>query len=117
MNRVIKMGTGVVLIALFIFLFSTPKQADAFSFGYADQSNYSSYEPAGFFSGVWHGMIAPYTLLVRFFSPINSKFNVDMYAYNNTGWFYDLGFLIGITISLPIGWIAAIVALVIIMVA
>lgn len=35
-----------------------------------------------------------------------------MYAYANTGYFYDLGFLIGIVFSIPIGWIAAIIALI-----
>jgi predicted small secreted protein len=58
------------------------------------------------FTGVWHGLIAPYTLVVRFF------YNVGMYAYPNSGLYYDLGYLIGILFSLPIGWMAAIISVV-----
>jgi len=47
-------------------------------------------EPAGFWLGLWHGMI----LFVTFFV---SLFNSDVAVYEavNTGWPYDLGFLIG----------------------
>jgi hypothetical protein len=34
-----------------------------------------------------------------------------MYETPNSGWFYDCGFLLGVTGSMPIGWAAAIVAL------
>lgn len=57
----------------------------------------SSYDPPGFFYGIWHGLIAPYTLIVRIFS------DIYMYAVPNNGWPYDLGFLIGIIFCLPIG--------------
>ena len=36
--------------------------------------------------------------------------DVVMYAVPNTGWFYDLGFLLGVGGSLPIGWAAAIIS-------
>ena len=60
----------------------------------------------GFLEGIWHGLLAPYTLILRFFM------NIDMYAASNTGFGYDAGFLIGIVASLPIGWIAVIISLV-----
>jgi hypothetical protein len=63
--------------------------------------------PPGFFSGIWHGMIAPYTLILRLF------FDIKMYAVPNSGWFYDLGYWIGITGSIPFGWLAAIIAVVV----
>lgn len=58
----------------------------------------------GFWLGVWHGLLAPWALLLRLF------FDIAMYAYPNIGWLYDLGFLLGVSASLPVGWIAAIIA-------
>jgi hypothetical protein len=34
-----------------------------------------------------------------------------MYAMPNSGWWYDAGFLLGITGSIPFGWIAALIAI------
>lgn len=46
---------------------------------------------AGFFSGIWHGWIAPISLIWHFFNS-----DVRIYEPNNTGWLYDLGFYIAI---------------------
>ena len=46
---------------------------------------------AGFFSGVWHGWIAPITLIMGFFDG-----NIRIYEQINTGWWYDFGFYIAI---------------------
>lgn len=54
-------------------------------------SRYSPEEPAGFFSGVWHGWIAPISLLVGLF-----KDGIRIYETNNTGWWYDLGFYVAV---------------------
>lgn len=53
-------------------------------------SDYGSNE-AGFFSGIWHGFII-------FFSIIGKIFGADIgiYAENNSGFFYWVGFIIGI---------------------
>jgi hypothetical protein len=61
-------------------------------------------EVPGFFDGIWHGLLAPWTLILRIFM------DIKMYAFPNSGWFYDLGFLIGVVFSLPVGWLAAIIA-------
>lgn len=101
----------IILLSMILFFIVVPIFVFAFSVEYVEQYNYSAYyNEAGFFSGIWHGLIAPYSLIVRWFSPLNNTFNVDMYACANTGWFYDLGFLLGIFLSIPIGWIAAIIA-------
>ncbi|MBU1089431.1 hypothetical protein KKF38_01395 [Patescibacteria group bacterium] len=71
---------------------------------FIESGSISSYDLPGFFSGFWHGLIAPYTLIVRWFT------DVYMYAAPNSGWFYDFGFLLGVGFSLPIGWLAAIVS-------
>jgi len=75
--------------------------------GFVGTEPISSWDPPGFFSGVWHGLLAPWTLILRLF------LEIKMYAVPNTGWFYDLGFLIGIVFSIPVGWIAAIIALIV----
>lgn len=48
-------------------------------------------QPAGFFWGVWHGWIAPVTLIIQLFNPL-----VRIYEANNVGWWYDFGFYIAI---------------------
>ena len=45
----------------------------------------------GFLSGLLHGFIAPVTFILSLFLD-----DVTMYAVNNSGWLYDLGFLLGI---------------------
>jgi hypothetical protein len=52
---------------------------------------YSSREPAGFFSGIWHGWIAPLSLIVGLF-----KDGVRVYEPFNTGWWYDFGFYMAV---------------------
>lgn len=47
--------------------------------------------PAGFFWGIWHGWIAPISLIWQIF---NAK--VRIYETNNMGWIYDLGFYLAI---------------------
>ena len=50
----------------------------------------TAYDPPGFFMGIIHGLIAPFALIIGFFS------DVRVYAFPNSGWWYDLGFMIGI---------------------
>jgi hypothetical protein len=54
-------------------------------------SGYTVVQPAGFFSGIWHGWIAPISLIVGLFSD-----NVRLYEPFNTGWWYDFGFYIAV---------------------
>jgi len=44
----------------------------------------------GFWGGLWHGIIAPIDFVIMLF-----KDDVTLYAQNNNGAFYALGFLIG----------------------
>ena len=48
-------------------------------------------KPAGFFWGIWHGWIAPISLIWGIFNP-----DIRVYELENTGWWYDLGFYIAI---------------------
>jgi hypothetical protein len=47
--------------------------------------------PAGFFWGVWHGWMAPISLIIGLF-----RDNVRVYETANTGWWYDLGFYVAV---------------------
>jgi hypothetical protein len=44
----------------------------------------------GFFGGLWHGFIAPFDFVGMLFSD-----DITMYAQNNNGGLYALGFLLG----------------------
>ena len=51
-------------------------------------------DPAGFWAGLWHGLILPITFIVSLFNE-----NVRIYETNNNGRWYDFGFLIGVSSS------------------
>ncbi len=53
--------------------------------------NYSPLEPAGFFTGIWHGWIAPFSLVLGIFNK-----DITIYESFNTGWWYDFGFYISV---------------------
>lgn len=46
----------------------------------------------GFFIGLFHGLISFFTMILSFFT------DVEMYATNNSGSWYDLGFVLGVMI-------------------
>lgn len=52
---------------------------------------YNQSRKAGFLDGIWHGWIAPVTLVWGLFNN-----NIRVYEVNNTGWWYDFGFYIAI---------------------
>lgn len=99
----IKKGTILLVLACLLALtYALPAQpAQAF----VQEGQYSQEDPAGFFAAIWHGLLAPYSLIAYWFID-----DVVMYATPNIGWLYDAGFLIGVWGSLPVGWIAAIIS-------
>ena len=50
---------------------------------------------AGFWLGLWHGLIAPVTFIISLFSK-----SVQMYEVHNNGGWYNFGFLLGMLILL-----------------
>ncbi len=50
---------------------------------------------AGFWLGLWNGMIAPITFVLSLF-----YHTVQMYEVHNNGAWYNLGFLLGMSISM-----------------
>ncbi len=47
--------------------------------------------PAGFWAGLWHGIIAPLLFWISLLSP-----KIRVYETNNKGRRYDFGFLLGV---------------------
>ena len=50
---------------------------------------------AGFWRGLWHGMIAPITFVISLFSR-----GVQVYEVHNSGGWYNFGFLFGVCVAL-----------------
>jgi hypothetical protein len=50
----------------------------------------ASGEVAGFFPGLWHGIISPVTFLISLFTE-----DVSVYEVHNDGNWYDFGFVLG----------------------
>ena len=46
---------------------------------------------AGFFWGVWHGWLAPVSLIISIFNE-----DISIYEVNNVGFFYDLGYYMAV---------------------
>ncbi len=51
-------------------------------------------EVAGFWMGLWHGIIAPVTFIISLFTD-----TVNIYEVHNNGNWYDFGFMFGISMS------------------
>ena len=72
----------ILIIFVFLFIF--------FACAPGGGSN-TPVNPAGFFKGIWHGWIAPVSLIWGLFNP-----TIRVYEPINTGWWYDFGFYIAI---------------------
>ncbi|HWH00834.1 MAG TPA: hypothetical protein VNV66_16325 [Pilimelia sp.] len=56
-----------------------------------DAAGRGTAELAGFWPGLWHGLISPVTFVISLFTD-----SVGLYEVHNNGNWYDLGFMIGI---------------------
>lgn len=50
-------------------------------------------EVAGFWQGLWHGIISPVTFIISLFNK-----NVSIYEVHNSGGWYNFGFIFGVMI-------------------
>jgi hypothetical protein len=57
----------------------------------AGDAQFTQETPAGFWFGLWHGVIAFISLIIHVFNQ-----NVVVYEISNTGGWYDFGFLLGV---------------------
>src|SRR5829696_4238575 len=51
-------------------------------------------DPAGFWLGLWQGLISPITFLISLFTP-----DVNIYEVQNNGNWYDFGFMLGVVMA------------------
>ncbi|GAA2544387.1 hypothetical protein [Pseudonocardia hydrocarbonoxydans] len=49
---------------------------------------------AGFWTGLWHGLILPVTFVVSLFTD-----SVGVYEVGNSGGWYDFGFVLGVSVA------------------
>lgn len=71
---------SVLVVAVLVSLAACAHQPELPRFG----------DVPGFFGGLWHGLIAPIAFVGSLFA------DVRMYAFPNSGGWYDFGFLLGI---------------------
>ena len=76
---------AVVLILLILLTSCAPGPND-----YKGSPRNEEGRAAGFWLGLWHGVIAPITFVISLFNP-----NVNVYEVHNNGGWYNLGFLFG----------------------
>ncbi len=57
----------------------------------AGNTDFTPEAPAGFWAGLWHGIISLVALIVGFFAD-----SVEIYERDNVGTLYDIGFMLGI---------------------
>ena len=62
--------------------------------GCASQPHSYADSAPGFFMGIWHGYIAIVALIIGFFT------DVRIYNFPNSGYWYDVGFVVGLFSSL-----------------
>ncbi len=58
-----------------------------------DVARVNATEIAGFWMGLWHGIISPVTFIVSLFNE-----NVNIYEVHNNGNWYNFGFVLGVAI-------------------
>jgi len=57
----------------------------------AGNTQFTAEDPAGFWFGLWHGIISFISMIIHIFNE-----SVVVYEINNTGGWYDFGFLVGV---------------------
>ena len=84
----IKVGLLIIVILTLVLLSSCAP-------GSNELMNSASKEGvvAGFWRGLWNGIIAPVTFIISIFTK-----NVQMYEVHNNGAWYNFGFILGVMI-------------------
>ena len=59
----------------------------------ANDAAASGQELAGFWLGLWHGIITPVTFVISLFND-----NINLYEVHNNGNWYNFGFVLGLSI-------------------
>jgi len=84
------MKNTTVLALIFIFLVGLLSWSCAPGPNAAEKSADSKGRIAGFWLGIWHGLISPVTFIISLFSK-----TVRLYEVHNNGGWYNFGFVLG----------------------
>jgi len=82
------MRTAIIVFALAAVMLISSSCAPGVNT--AEKSPDSSGKIAGFWKGLWHGIIAPITFLISIFTD-----KIRFYEIHNSGFWYNFGFVIG----------------------
>ena len=85
MNKVI---LGIMIVLVFVMLAGCSPGPNAMA-GTPDEEGVV----AGFWRGLWNGIISPVTFIISLFRP-----NVQLYEVHNNGGWYNFGFILGVMI-------------------
>lgn len=80
---------GVLLIVMIMLIFSGCAAGPNQFVNVPDEEGAT----AGFWQGLWHGIISPITFLISLFSE-----TIHVYEIHNNGGWYNFGFLLGASI-------------------
>jgi len=78
-----KRKTGLIMLLLIIMI--------VFTGCIPGDGRAAAEHPANFLWGIWHGWVAPISLIISIFNPL-----IRIYEPWNTGFWYDLGFYMAV---------------------
>jgi hypothetical protein len=84
MRKVLGSGILLLFIIVFLSLSCVPGPNDM------EKTPNKTGKVAGFWLGVWHGLLSPITFIISIFSK-----SVRFYEVHNSGAWYNFGFVIG----------------------
>jgi hypothetical protein len=84
MSRRLVAGTVLLVVAALALAACAP--------GPNEVANVGVGQPAGFWLGLWQGLISPITFIVSLFNS-----NVNIYEVHNNGNWYNFGFMLGVS--------------------
>jgi len=91
-NKILNLSIVLVLSCAIIFTNCAPGNERW-------NQNINPNKKAGFWAGLWHGMILIITFVVSLFTK-----EVGIYEVNNNGWPYNLGFILGLCFTIGAPW-------------
>ena len=77
--------------------YTAPQQTQAGPPKSQESITVEEYSPPGFWTGGWHGLVWPWRFTASFFT------NVDVWADDNVGILYAIGYILGLIFCVPVG--------------
>jgi len=84
--------------------FAPPQQTQVPRPQEQNNSTKAEYSPPGFWMGGWHGLVWPWRFTASFFT------NVDVWADDNVGILYAIGYILGLIFCVPV-WVGLVIGI------